>query len=150
MDKPMPTQDTITVKQATVDNLIDQLAQAKLNEATLASIVFGNDHADGKTWQDIAARVREYQSHIVQLFAICEQLSTTAVCQACGTRIQNTQDARLEHIARCDKRTQDNPLAAQLIEIGHILSRFSGETTIDKARSALLLLEQGDADHLAE
>lgn len=132
-------------------NLLRETAQqAVIDEATLSAIVFGDDHTAGKTWRDIAARVREYQAHIIELVAVCQQLSTTAVCQACGTRISNTQDSRLEHVAHCDQRPQDNPLAAQLIEIGHILSRFSGATTIDKARRALLMLEQCDADRLSE
>ncbi len=54
-----PKPATITVKQTTVENMIDQLAQAKLDEATLAALLFGDDHTAGKGFREMAARVRE-------------------------------------------------------------------------------------------
>lgn len=68
-DKPA----TITVKQTTVDNLIDQLAQSKLDEALLAALLFGDEHDAGKGFREIAAEMRTLIGHLDAIIAAYQQ-----------------------------------------------------------------------------
>lgn len=65
--------ETITVKQTTVDNLIDQLAQAKLDEALLAALLFGDDQAAGKGFREMAAEMRTLIGHLDAIIAAYQQ-----------------------------------------------------------------------------
>jgi len=114
--------------------VIAALKENELNEVTLAAVVFGDNATAGKQWRDIIARVREYQAHIVELVAVCDQLATTAVCQACGTRIPNTEADRLDHVAHCAKRPADNPLALQLQQALNYLDFVPGDSLVAKCK----------------
>ena len=97
--------------------VIQALTDNSASEEALALALFGEGHAVGKQWRDIIAKAIEYQTHIVELVAVCDTLSRTVVCQYCGARCANTDEDRLGHITACEKRPADNPLAQEILRL---------------------------------